>query len=409
MNLDLAEKADPDYAEIHVLRASFAATNTDIAVLKSAIQALSMRGLADVKRLAGLPNMFLWMQRQELREFLLDIIGSNKVGQLVDLTDAEARRSGARMAEAAAVDRPKGQINLQSFNIDSYCVGMTEAGQLVFDMGDQHAKRNTLRILDLKTGSHRDIAWAKSIGCFDVSHDGKMVAIQNSDKSTNILDLTTGRSLREFKDSKGLTIVSGRFSPDDKQYAYLSGDASVQVMDLATGSGYTLPTNKGYAVAWSSGAKMLAIASSDGWVRLWDTATRKALVSLEAPKKTIYSLAFSPDGQTLVAGGPQWHRTWVLEFSMGDVPLYRDTKETNNVFSMAFTPDSKSLVSGGNGFRPALWNIESDTQTALPEATGSLTSIAVGMGGKVAAYVGGSIIRLWDFERGAPFVIPPAP
>ncbi len=55
-------------------------------------------------------------------------------------------------------------------------------------------------------------------------------------------------------------------------------------------------------LAFSPDGALLATASSDRTVRLWNARTREALGSAMPHEEVVYCLAFSPDGRTLVTG-----------------------------------------------------------------------------------------------------------
>jgi WD40 repeat protein len=77
---------------------------------------------------------------------------------------------------------------------------------------------------------------------------------------------------------------------------------------VGRGLGPTPHTLKGhtgsiYSLAFSPDGHTLVSGSRDTTVRLWDAATGELLQILEGHTDAVWSLAFAPDGRTLASGG----------------------------------------------------------------------------------------------------------
>jgi WD40 repeat protein len=109
---------------------------------------------------------------------------------------------------------------------------------------------------------------------------------------------------------------------------------------------------------------MLASASRDETVRLWDVASRRPLgEALKGHSSSVLGVAFSPDGKMLASAGvDQTVRLWDVarHRSLGD-PL---KGHTGSVLGVAFSPDGKLLASAGYDPTIWLWDIDPNSWAA---------------------------------------------
>lgn len=86
-------------------------------------------------------------------------------------------------------------------------------------------------------------------------------------------------------------------------------------------------------MALCADGKVLASASGDRTVKLWDVASGRRLDTLKESQKELYALAFSPDGQRLAAAGVDNRiRIWRIT---------SDAKEGENPLSIYNSPTKR--------------------------------------------------------------------
>ncbi len=169
---------------------------------------------------------------------------------------------------------------------------------------------------------------------------------------------------------QGVEIRAAAFSPNGAQLASGGTDGTLKLWDTTTGRFVTRIGTpcKGFECSVNTlafdpnDAKRIVTGTSDGIVRVWDLKNPQhgrnlemrtpAAVRADAPKR-ISSVAFSPDGSLIVAGG--WDgvvRLWdarTLEPIAEQIAHAkdRDGKDVRyEVSSVAFSPDGRRLATG---------------------------------------------------------------
>jgi WD40 repeat protein len=158
------------------------------------------------------------------------------------------------------------------------------------------------------------------------------------------------------------------FAPDGSMLATASEDGTVRLWDAKTNE--QIRELEGHefrvtCVAFSPNGFILASASWDKTVRLWDVKTGEQIRKLEGHDEWVNYVAFSPDGQLVASASDDGTvRLWYTKIAK----QAQELKGHNDyVYSVVFSSDGNLVASGSGDDTVKLWDAKTSEEiTSFP-------------------------------------------
>jgi WD40 repeat protein len=227
----------------------------------------------------------------------------------------------------------------------------------------------TIKLWNLETYQeiHTLSGHSSSVLSVVISPDGQILASGSADRTIKLWDLTTGQEIRTLI-SHSFSILSLAIDPEGKILASSSADGTIKLWDLNTGQEInTLDAECGFVFAvcfHPSGQMLVSSHEGDRTIKFWNLLTPEVIRTISTFAEVV-SLAISPDGQTLASGGGYSGSRviGVWEFDTGKVitsfegSISSLVDHHHIVYSVAFSPSGQTLASGSKDTTVKLWGV----------------------------------------------------
>ena len=245
------------------------------------------------------------------------------------------------------------------------------------------------------------------------SPDSTRMAAVCTDKTIRIWDVASARTLRKIDrgyHNVDMLSIKGTgeqvdWSPDGHQLASTWMNA-VQIYEAATGRMLRElvegdPVVCAYScTSWCPDGKRLASSGTrkaeDGKfktkLKIWEVATGRCLLTIDAGAGTMTSLVWSPDGTRLTAGG-DYSTVRVWDASTGEFQVF--VGHTRPVRSVAWSADGMRLATSSEDLTLRIWDVAKG-QTIRKKSISSAWNVAWSPDGTRLVLTGRNAIWLLD-------------
>jgi len=263
-----------------------------------------------------------------------------------------------------------------------------------------------------------------NVRCVAISPDSQTLASGDESHKIKIWNLHSGELLCEYVryvyDGQSGDVYSIAFCPDGdtlvssgwatgSRFMRNETQKTIQLLNFKTGEiirYFPITLESAYSVAISPDGQTLASDGDNATVKLWNLRTGELLHTLSEHSKGVWSVAISPDGQTL-ASGSQDKTIQLWNLPTGKL-IYTLSEHSEPVHAVAISADSQTLASGSADNTVKLWHIGTrKLRCTLSGHSGRVNSVAFSPDGHILA--SGSkddTIRLWHVETGEPLCTP---
>lgn len=159
------------------------------------------------------------------------------------------------------------------------------------------------------------------------------------------------------------------YSPDGQRVITTADDGKIKVWDVNSGFcivTFTEHTSGVTACEFAKRGNVLFTASLDGSIRAWDLIRYRNFRTFTAPSRLSFSsIAVDPSGEIVCAGSLDSFDIHIWSVQTGQL-LDQLAGHEGPVSTLAFSPDGSTLVSGSWDRTVRIWSVFGRTQTSEP-------------------------------------------
>jgi WD40 repeat protein len=264
------------------------------------------------------------------------------------IVTGEVEQSGIKLWDARTGEVKKELTDQDETNS---IVGISANGATAAEI----ASDETLRLWNLTSGKKETVSnTGRPVSAIALSADGQTVALASA-QGIALVNSATRDVIRIIAAPPDVKCLS--FSGNGRELAIAGSDGTIKIWDLESGQlrRTMMARTRLTALAFAPGDQILATAGEDGVVSLWNLAAGVVEKELKKHSAAVNAISFSANGQLMATGGDD--RTVIIWETISGKPRRSLKGHDLTVTSLAFSPDGSLLASGSGNASVVLWDV----------------------------------------------------
>ncbi|ETV95279.1 hypothetical protein H310_11180 [Aphanomyces invadans] len=230
----------------------------------------------------------------------------------------------------------------------------------------------------------------------------RIVLSASLDSTVSLWDVASSSKLAQMTLHDGASILDAAWK-DESTFATCSADTTIRLAKVGDTSPFVTwrgHTDEINAIQWSPSSTVLASCSDDASVKLWKVTDAACVFDFRDHTKEVYTVRWSPTGpgtafpnRTAVLASASFDTTvrlWNVETGKCTSTLQHD----NPVYAIAFSPNGEYVASGSISGAVQVWSMQTATVVKTFQGTGDIFEVSWNHDGTLisACYSTGEVV-----------------
>jgi WD40 repeat protein len=302
---------------------------------------------------------------------------------------------------SVTTDNIAGQV-LKTFGNPDYSVGsitFSQDGSLIASGGND----NAAKIWNVATGEQiSSVGHSKAVSCVRFSPSGKFLLSTALDGSVKYSKIEDGETIKNFNLSNNARVYSAAFAPNEKEVIVgtsysRSLPANVVIIDIEKEVIGTYAGHKGtiYSVAFSRDGQKFLTGSENTTAILWDTKTKTPIRTLQGHAGSITHVEFSSNEKWILTSSgynnDQTARLWNVQTGV-EIRSFGIRRANSSIIihGASLSPDGRFIatitltaVGSRDNYSIKIWDTQNGKEKAsFPPVTSAILDILFSPDGK---------------------------